>query len=230
MSTRNRFAVSIIGAAIALLVVSPIASAQNGGAIAPRIVSWSCSGCHRVDGNAPLPDFPRLAGFEASYIEQKVAAFQAAPALPADELVYRLVKPAASRKIAASSSPEALAYMVGIAHATTPQEAKAAAAWYSAQKPAHGHSANPALVEKGKAVFENGPPGKGVIACQVCHGAQGVGVAGAPRLGGQNSSYLVNQLLRYRAGARLDAPEMTSSAKQLDSEQIRAVSAFLASR
>ena len=85
MSTRNRFAVSIIGAAIALLVVSPIASAQNGGAIAPRIVSWSCSGCHRVDGNAPLPDFPRLAGFEASYIEQKVAAFQAAPAL---DVVY----------------------------------------------------------------------------------------------------------------------------------------------
>ncbi len=94
------------------------------------------------------------------------------------------------------------------------------------------HSANPALVEKGKALFENGPQGQGqgVIACQACHGPQGEGLANAPRLRGQNSRYLINQLMRYRAGDRPDAPDMTSGAKQLDSEQIRAVSAFLASQ
>jgi cytochrome c553 len=155
VNTRNGFAVSVIGGAMALLAISPIASAQKGRDIAPRIVTWNCSGCHGLDGNAQLPAFPRLAGLDASYIEQRIATFRAAPAPPSEELVYRLFKPTAAKKIATSSSPEALANMVGIAHAATPQEAKAAAAWYSArkpkpakghsaQKPTPGHSANPA--------------------------------------------------------------------------------------
>jgi cytochrome c553 len=146
MNTRNKFAVSVIGGAIALFVISPLASAQKMWSIPPRIVSWNCSGCHGVRGNAQLPEFPRLAGLDASYIEQRIAAFRAAPAPPSDELLYRIFNPAAAKKVAASSSPEALANMVGIAHAATPQETKAAAAWYSSQKPkpAPGHSANPA--------------------------------------------------------------------------------------
>ena len=136
MSTSNRFAVSVIGGAIALLLISPIASAHKGrGAAVPRIVTWNCSGCHGVDGNAQLPEFPRLAGLDAAYIEQRMAAFRAAPAPPSEELFYRLFMPAAAKKVAASSSREALANMVGIAHATTLKEAKAAAAWYAAQKP-----------------------------------------------------------------------------------------------
>jgi cytochrome c553 len=134
MNTSNRFAVSVIGGAIAMLLISPIGSAQKGPGTPPRIVTWNCSGCHGVDGNAQLPDFPRLAGLDASYIEQRMATFRAAPAPPSEELFYRLVKPAVAKKVATSSSPEALANMVGIARATTPQEDKAAAAWYAAQK------------------------------------------------------------------------------------------------
>jgi hypothetical protein len=44
------------------------------------------------------------------------------------------------------------------------------------------------------------------------------------------SSYLANQLLRFRAGDRASASEMTSIAKQLDREQIHAAAAFLASQ
>jgi cytochrome c553 len=65
--------------------------------------------------------------------------------------------------------------------------------------------------------------------CDSCHGTNGVGGT-APRIAGQNSSYLANQLLRFRAGDRAPASEMTSIAKQLDGEQIRAVAAFLASQ
>jgi ubiquinol-cytochrome c reductase cytochrome b subunit len=65
--------------------------------------------------------------------------------------------------------------------------------------------------------------------CASCHGANGVGDK-APRIGGQNSRYLVNQLLRFRTTDDAHAPEMTSVAKQLDREQIRAVAAFLASQ
>lgn len=208
-------------------MTSPVAFAQGA---APRIVTWNCSGCHGVDGNAQVRHFPRLAALDASYIEERIATFQAAPTPPSDELLYWLVKPAAAKKVASSSTPEARADMVGIAHATTPQEAKAAAAWYSTRKPAPGHSANPALVESGKALFANGLPAKGVVACQDCHGAQAEGQATIPRLGGQNGSYVVNQLKRFRAGDRAHPTDMTSSATQLDSEQIRAISTFLASQ
>lgn len=135
MSTSNRFAVSLIGGAIALLLICPIASAQEGRGTPPRIVTWNCSGCHGVDGNAQLPEFPRLAGLDAAYIEQRMVAFRAAPAPPSEDLFYWLFMPAAAKKVAASSSREALANMVGIARATTPKEDKAAAAWYAAQKP-----------------------------------------------------------------------------------------------
>jgi ubiquinol-cytochrome c reductase cytochrome b subunit len=65
--------------------------------------------------------------------------------------------------------------------------------------------------------------------CDTCHGINGVGGT-APRIAGQNSSYLANQLLRFRAGDRASTSEMTSLAKQLDREQIRAAAAFLASQ
>ena len=144
MNTRLKFAVSVTSGVIALLVTSPPAFAQKVRSIPPRIVTWNCSGCHGVHGNAQSPEFPSLAGLDASYIEQRIAAFRAAPTPPSDELLYWLFNHAESKKIAASSSPEALANMVGIAHALTQQEIKEAAAWYSAQKPKPpaGHSAN----------------------------------------------------------------------------------------
>lgn len=144
MNTRLKFAVSVTSGVIALLVTSPPAFAQKIRSIPPRIVTWNCSGCHGVHGNAQSPEFPSLAGLDASYIEQRIAAFRAAPTPPSDELLYWLLNHAESKKIAASSSPEALANMVGIAHALTQQEIKEAAAWYAAQKPKPpaGHSAN----------------------------------------------------------------------------------------
>ena len=75
---------------------------------------------------------------------------------------------------------------------------------------------------KGEAIFK-------AHGCANCHGTNGVGGT-APHLGGQNSTYMVSQLLRFRAGDRSPASEMTSAAKQLDTEQIRAVAAFLASQ
>ena len=227
MNFRNRFAFSLIGSAIALVVISPMASAQKD---PPRIVTWNCSGCHGVDGNAQLRHFPRLAALDAAYIEQRLAAFQAAPEPPSAELLYWLVNPSAARKVVSSSTPEARANMVGIAHATNMQETKATAAWYSTQKPVPGRSADPSLVESGKALFVNGLPAKGVSACQDCHGARAQGQATAPRLGGQNSGYLVDQLLRIRAGERAHPIDLTSSATRLDREQIRAIAAFLASQ
>ena len=230
VKTSNRFAVLLMGGAIALLLITPLSSAQNRGSSAPRIVTWNCSGCHGVNGNAQERRFPKLSSLDASYIEQRMAAFQAAPTPPVDELAYWLFRPGAIKKVNASSTPEARADMVGIAHATNPQETKAAAAWYSVQKPARGQSASSALIESGKTLFANGIPDKGVVACEGCHGAAGEGSSAAPRLGGQNRSYLSIQLWHFRAGDRQHPSEMTSSSTRFDEEQIRAIAAFLASQ
>jgi cytochrome c553 len=119
--------------------------------------------------------------------------------------------------------------MVGIAHAATPQEINAAAAWYSTQKPAPGQYANPALAIRGKALYVNGSPAKGIAACQDCHGGPTI-QASAPRLAGQNSEDLLNQLRRIRARDRAHPTDMTSSTTRFDNEQIRSLVAYIASQ
>jgi cytochrome c553 len=225
---RNRFAASVYGGAIALMLgMSCMASAQNN---APRIVTWNCSGCHGVNGNAEQRRYPKLASLDASYIAERMTAFQKAPAYPVDEVYERIFRPGTMKKINAGSTPEARDDMVGIAHAANSQESLAAAAWYAAQKPGRGQSAASTLIESGKALFANGIADKGVTACEGCHGAQGEGSAAAPRLGGQNREYLAIQLRRFRAGERQHPTEMTSSTTRFDGDQIRALAAFLAAQ
>jgi len=122
--------------------------------------------------------------------------------------------------------------MIGIAHSITPEETKIAAAWYAMQIPAAGRSRDSALIESGKSVYMNGLPALGVPACQSCHGPEAQGKARAPRLAGQNGSYMLSQLAKFRAGDRQHAPEMTVVTKNLDSdsEEARAVAAYLQSR
>lgn len=102
----------------------------------------------------------------------------------------------------------------------------------AAKTPAAG-SASPAP-GKAKPAAADAPPelnGEAIFKaqCASCHGTNGVGGT-APRLAGQNGSYLVDQLLRFRAGERAHAGEMTPIAKKLNKKQIRIVSAFLASQ
>jgi len=97
--------------------------------------------------------------------------------------------------------------------------------------PASG-SSSPAPAERDATTGSSKLNGEAIFKahkCDSCHGTNGAGGT-APRIAGQNSSYLANQLMRFRAGDRASASEMTSIAKQLDREQIRAAVAFLASQ
>jgi ubiquinol-cytochrome c reductase cytochrome b subunit len=97
--------------------------------------------------------------------------------------------------------------------------------------PASG-SSSPAQAERDATTGSSKLNGEAIFKahkCDSCHGTNGAGGT-APRIAGQNSSYLANQLMRFRAGDRASASEMTSIAKQLDREQIRAAAAFLASQ
>ncbi len=204
------------------LITSPLAFGGKSWD-APRIVTWNCSGCHGVDGNSQPPFFPRLAGLNAAYTQQKMKEFQAAASPHSDEMFYRIPK------LNGRSIDERI-NMIGIAHSINPEEAKNSADWYAAQKPAPGRSGNATQIEHGKELFLKGLPAEGLLACQTCHGAQGEGMAKAPRLAGQNSTYLLSSLEKFRVGDRKHAPEMTTVVKHVDIEQFRALAAYLQSR
>ncbi|SFV66896.1 Cytochrome c4 [hydrothermal vent metagenome] len=78
-------------------------------------------------------------------------------------------------------------------------------------------------IEAGKASFE----GK----CASCHGPEGLKpiMPLYPKLGGQNSAYLVKQIKAFQDGSRVD-PTMSAMAKMIEGDEIENVAAYLESR
>jgi cytochrome c553 len=68
-------------------------------------------------------------------------------------------------------------------------------------------------------------------ACTACHGAQGKGNGNAafPVIGGQDATYLRNQLLAWRSGERRDSPggAMNDAAKRLTDAEIDLLAHYL---
>ncbi|MDQ2843339.1 MAG: c-type cytochrome [Acidobacteriota bacterium] len=225
MKVRKLFVYAGVTSAAALLL--PVAYAQHRWD-APHIVTGNCSGCHGVDGNAQPPYLPRLAGLNAGYAARRIAEFRAAASPPVDELFYKIVAP--------HSHPgdegrlQARINMIGIAHAMTPEQIKESTAWYGVQKPETGQSGDPALIQAGKLLFLKGMPAQGMPACQGCHGAHAEGKGSTPRLAGQNGNYIVREMVKFKAGDRQHAPEMSMVAEHVDIEQFRALAAYLQSR
>jgi cytochrome c553 len=120
--------------------------------------------------------------------------------------------------------------MVGVAHAISDQDVKAATQWYAAQLPARGKTGKERLVEEGKSLFADGRQAQGVPACQTCHGPGAQGTAIAPRLAGQNATYVVAQLALFRSGDARSSPVMTGIARNIGGDQARAVAVYLQSR
>lgn len=86
-----------------------------------------------------------------------------------------------------------------------------------------------AFAADGRAIVERGN-GKGATACAVCHGANGIGLAGAVfvRLAGLGESYIAKQLRDFKQGAR-DNPVMKPMAAALSDAEIAAVARYYAS-
>src|SRR5450631_1607015 len=68
------------------------------------------------------------------------------------------------------------------------------AACYAAQPPARGRSDDPTLAAKGRELFDNGFPERGIPVCMAYHSADAAGTADFPRLAGQHARYVVKQL------------------------------------
>jgi cbb3-type cytochrome c oxidase subunit III len=197
-------------AAVALLVsvLAPaLAQPPQPAARARDIAIKVCSQCHGPGGDGGNPQFPKLAAQQPRYLEDQLRAFRAHE----------------------RAEPEAQHYMWGAASRDIDEGLIAAVASYFASQPApRGRPGDPALIAKGKQLFQEGSPQKQIPACASCHGAEAKGNGVFPRLAGQHEQYLLKQLRLIQTAVR-KAPVMHGIIEHLDDADMRAVAAYLQS-
>jgi cytochrome c553 len=173
---------------------------------AAQLAATTCSTCHGTGGRNTSPIFPNLAAQTAPYIEAQLKAFR-------DQT---------------RADPDAQAYMWGMASQLKDDAISAIAAHYAAQAAPPGHGGDAKLSARGKSIFEQGVPDKGIAACATCHGAHAQGNGPFPRLAGQHTSYLIKQMLVIQSALR-QAPVMHGVIKDLNREQMLDVATYLES-
>ncbi len=166
----------------------------------------TCGTCHGSNGRSVSPTFPNLAAQTAPYIEGQLHAF----------------------KDQTRADPDAQAYMWGMASQLSDATISGLANYFSSQPAAPGRQGNPALIEQGKHLFQEGVPAQQIPPCASCHGANAQGMATFPRLAGQHAPYLLKQLLVIQSVLRT-APVMHGVVKNLTKEQMAALVAYLES-
>src|ERR1700689_209048 len=186
-------AMAVLDAYSATLIVPPDPSTMN----TKALVNNACSKCHGEYGVSISPLFPILAGQLPGYIESELKLF----------------------RLRGRSDPRGRAFMWGIARGLTDEQIKGVAQYFSSQPAVKGSGpSNPALADKGKAMYENGAPERDIEACTVCHGHSGEGVNTQPRLAGQHPDYVAIEMVQYRSGLRENKVMQHVSEKMTDDE------------
>jgi len=165
-----------------------------------------CSSCHGLEGRSQNATFPDLAGQQHDYLVTQLHAFR-------DKT---------------RADPHAHTYMWGMAAKLSDTTIEGVAKFFAAQTPAAGTAQNPALVLAGAEIAKSGIAAEDVPACVACHGDTLAGAAAIPRLAGQHREYIANQLQAFQVNSRANEM-MHANAKNLTPQQIRAISAYLAS-
>lgn len=164
-----------------------------------------CGYCHELDGNPKMPAYPRLAGQSRPYIVKQLMDFRAG-----------------NRR-----GP-----MQGTAELLTDDDIRAVADYFSQQTVRVPEMAPQSQVERQVAgrLFQHGDPARGLSACQTCHGSDGLGRGTVPRLAGQHSDYLLEQLSLFRASQRSNDPggQMRRIAASLTEPEFEALAGYLA--
>jgi Cytochrome c553 len=174
---------------------------------AGKAKSAICAACHGMDGNSTDPQYPKLAGQQASYIYRQLVLF----------------------KTGVRQNP----IMLGMAMPLSDQDMADLAAYFSAQKIITG-VADPKAVAVGQALYRGGDRASGVPACMACHGPDGRGNPGAvyPHLAGQHATYLRTVLTAWHDGTTwgktTHAEIMPTIARRLTAAQIADVASYIA--
>jgi cbb3-type cytochrome c oxidase subunit III len=163
----------------------------------------ACASCHGAAGNSTIVQNPKLAGQHDAYIAKQLIEFK--------------------------SQARNNAVMTALAKPLTEDEIKNLSAYLAKQQQKPGAAKNKDTVELGKKIYRGGIAEKSVPACASCHSANGAGIpAQYPRLAGQHQDYTAAQLVNFRTGARKNSEQMTTIAKRLSDDEIKAVADYVA--
>lgn len=183
-------------------------AAMAGDAVAGKTKSAACGGCHGMDGNSPIPTYPKLAGQNEAYIVKQVKDFKA-------------------------NTDRQNAIMMGMVAAVSEEDAADIGAYFQAQSIKQAAVFEADKIAAGRELYKGGDLQKGIPACQACHGPEGAGTAGIgyPQLGGQYVEYTLAQLKAFKDGSRKndDKMLMRSIVEKLSDEDMVAVANYLAS-
>ena len=191
---------------ILALVLSATALQVNaaGDAAAGKGKAAVCGACHGTDGNSASPQFPKLAGQNASYIDAQLSNFK--------------------------SGKRQNPIMSGQAAGLSDQDMQDLAAWFSSQTVQTGE-ADAGEVKQGETLYRNGNKDENVPACLACHSPDGSGnyLMKVPALAGQHHEYVLAQLQAYAAGTRTTDPNkmMETIAARLSSAEMQAVASYI---
>ena len=193
--------------AISLSMLFSLPVLALGDADAGKSKAGICAACHGADGNSVVPNWPKIAGQHAQYLDRQIV----------------LIK-SGSRPV-----PE----MGGIVNGLSEQDIADLAAFFSNQTSSAGLT-DEALREAGEQLYRGGNAATEIPACMSCHGPAGEGnpLSGYPSLAGQHSVYSEKMLKGFRAGQTWGEDDassevMTGVALRLTDDEIKAVASYI---
>lgn len=193
--------------AIGLSVLVSVPALAIGDADAGQAKSAVCAACHGVDGNSVVPNWPKLAGQHAEYLERQIGLIQSG----------------------ARPVPE----MAPIVANLSEQDIEDLAAYFSSQTTAPGLT-DESLRAAGELIYMSGNPDTDIPACMSCHGPSGEGnpLSVYPHVAGQFAVYTEKMLTGFRAGTTWGPDDanskiMTDVTKRMTDEEIKAVASYM---
>jgi cytochrome c553 len=193
-----------------LAIASCLASAEESTADTDQVrrAAHVCAACHGEGGNSTVAMFPKLAGQQAAYTIAQLSAFR-------------------TQKRA---EQDAQAYMWGISALLDDAAIQGLAEYFASQAPTPGKTGDARLIRKGKQIYLEGIPSKGVRACRSCHGDDAEGASVFPRLAGQHAAYVLKQLKVFGTRLRPHGIVMTGVTKNMTPAEMRAVAEYVQSK
>jgi len=205
---------------------------------AAKLAGQWCSSCHGRGGVSVAPTFPILAGQSPEYIVTELMDFhnlsQDDRAITHETMFEQWITNITGLRRnyryedAPRNEPRAWDFMKGVARDLDMPTMKALADYYSKQTPAPGRGGAEGDIARGKTLFQEGDAGKGLIACQMCHGPDAKGQGPIPRLAGQHADYVKVQLQFIKSGLR-NVEQMQALIANLDDNDFAAVAAYVQS-
>jgi cytochrome c553 len=192
---------------LASLAVTTSASVfAAGDAVKGKALTATCVACHGADGNSVNPIWPKIAGQSEEYLIKQLLDFRSGARVEATM----------------TAMAKAIASDDDIPHI---------AAYFASHNQKTG-IADEKLAKAGGDLFKGGRTSSGVTACAACHGVIGEGNSKAkfPKISGQHSQYIVNQLKAFKSGTRTNDPAkmMQDIATNMTDADMAAVAEFTA--